>query len=182
MDPPAFSLSKKKRIEIVEDAARPFRPYQEEQWSEKFEELCEFKKNKGHCVVPHTYTANPALARWVTRQRYQYKLRKVGKQSTMTDRRVTALEDNCFIWDSHGVAWQQRCNELCEYKKDNGGHCNVPSNSPLHPQLATWVKCQRRQHTLYWDGKTSNMTLGRIAELEKLGFEWQLRGSNKNAP
>jgi hypothetical protein len=180
MDPPAFSLSKKKRTEVVEDAARPFRPYQEEQWSEKFEELCEFKKNKGHCFVPHTYTANPALARWVTRQRYQYKLRKVGKQSTMTDQRVTALEDHCFIWDSHGVAWQQRWNELCEYKKDSGGHCNVPSNSPSHPQLATWVKCQRRQYTLYWDGKISNMTLGRITELEKLGFEWQLRGS-KNA-
>jgi hypothetical protein len=176
----AASSSKKQRTETAEEAARRFRPYQAEQWSEKFEELCEFKKNKGHCCVPHTYTENPALARWVKRQRYQYKLKNEGKQSTMTDQRVVALEDHCFIWDSHGAAWQERWNELCDYKKNNGGHCNVPSNFPSNPQLATWVKCQRRQYKLYWDGKTSNMTLGRIAELEKLGFEWELRGS-KNA-
>jgi hypothetical protein len=179
MDPPA-SASKKQRTETPEEAARRFRPYQAEQWSEKFEELCEFKKNKGHCCVPHTFTDNPALARWVKRQRYQYKLKNEGKQSTMTDERVVALDNKSFIWDSHGAAWQERLNELCDYKKDKNGHCNVPSNFPSNPQLATWVKCQRRQHKLYWDGKTSNMTLRRIAELENVGFEWELRGS-KNA-
>ena len=174
-----ISNNKKQRTETHEEAARRFRPYQAEQWSEKFQELCEFKKNKGHCCVPHTFTENPALARWVKRQRYQYKLKNEGKQSTMTDQRVIALEEHSFIWDSHGAAWQERWNELCDYKNDNG-QCNVPSNFPLNPRLATWVKCQRRQYKLYWDGKTSNMTLGRIAELEKLGFEWELRGS-KNA-
>jgi hypothetical protein len=174
-----LASSKKQRTETPEEAERRFRPYQAEQWSEKFAELCEFKKNKGHCCVPHTYKENPALARWVKRQRYQYKLKNEGKQSTMTDERVIALENNGFIWDSHRAAWQERWNELCDYKKDNR-HCNVPSNFPSNPQLATWVKCQRRQYKLYWDGKTSNMTLGRITELEKLDFEWELRGS-KNA-
>lgn len=173
------SSNKKQRTETNEEAARRFRPYQAEQWSEKFQELCDFKKNKGHCCVPHTFTENPALARWVKRQRYQYKLKNEGKQSTMTDQRVIALEEHSFIWDSHGAAWQERWDELCDYKKESH-HCNVPSNFPSNPQLATWVKCQRRQYKLYWDGKTSNMTLGRIAELEKLGFEWELRGS-KNA-
>jgi hypothetical protein len=45
-------------------AMRRFRPYQAEQWSEKFQELLDFKQEKGHCCVPHTYQENPALARW----------------------------------------------------------------------------------------------------------------------
>jgi hypothetical protein len=171
---PEEQTFKRKRME--EDEARRFRPYQAEQWSEKFDELCQFKKEKGHCCVPHTYKENAALARWVKRQRYQYKLKNEGNQATMTDERVVALTNIGFVWDSHGAAWIDRRNELKEYHEANG-HSNVPSNYPSIPQLATWVKCQRRQYKLFWDGKTSNMTLARIAELEKLEFEWELRGS-----
>eukprot|EP00525_Craspedostauros_australis_P011548 CAMPEP_0198113574 /NCGR_PEP_ID=MMETSP1442-20131203/5207_1 /TAXON_ID= /ORGANISM="Craspedostauros australis, Strain CCMP3328" /LENGTH=517 /DNA_ID=CAMNT_0043770703 /DNA_START=186 /DNA_END=1739 /DNA_ORIENTATION=- len=163
----------------AEDDQRRFRPYQSEQWAEKFEELLAFKKERGHCCVPHTFEENPALARWVKRQRYQYKLKNECKQSTMTDDRVKTLENVGFIWDSHSAAWFDRLNELGDYKKGHG-NCNVPSNYPANPQLATWVKCQRRQYKLFWDGKTSNMTLERISELEKLGFEWELRSHNKN--
>ena len=173
-----FLPNKKQREQLPEEDANRFRPYQSEQWSEKFEELCQFKTQKGHCCVPHTYNENPSLARWVKRQRYQYKLKNEGKQSTMTDERVVLLENIGFIWDSHGAAWEDRLNELKEYRQANG-HCNVPSNYPPNAQLATWVKCQRRQFKLFWEGKTSNMTLGRIAELEKLGFEWELRCSSK---
>jgi hypothetical protein len=144
---------------------RRFRPYQAEQWQEKFDELYSYYQKHGHCSVPHTFPPNPALARWVKRQRYQYKLMTSGQQSTMTRERVKALEDIGFVWDSHGQAH---------------GDCNVPSNYPPNPQLATWVKCQRRQYKLYWEGSSSNMTLERISDLEKIGFEWELRGP-KNA-
>jgi hypothetical protein len=160
--------------DLADEDPRRFRPYQAEQWTEKFEELCEFRKVNGHAAVPHTYKENPSLARWVKRQRYQYKLKNEGKQSTMTDERVDALEKIGFVWDSHGAAWHERLSELRDYRTTTG-HCNVPSNYPSNPQLATWVKCQRRQYKLFWDGKTSNMTLERIAELEKIGFEWELR-------
>ena len=56
-------------ISCVEDGYR-FRPYQAEQWTEKFDELIEFRKERGHCCVPHTFKENPSLARWVKRQRY----------------------------------------------------------------------------------------------------------------
>ena len=162
------------------DDARRFRPYQAEQWTEKFDELVQFRQERGHCCVPHTFKENPALARWVKRQRYQYKLKNEGKQSTMTDERIVALEKIGFIWDSHGAAWFDRLNELADYRKLQG-HCNVPSNYPKNPQLATWVKCQRRQYKLFWDGKTSNMTLARISELERLGFEWELRAHKSSS-
>ena len=185
--PPAKKQRMSSDADLTEDGAlvdgedaRRFRPYQAEQWTEKFDELVLFRQERGHCCVPHTFKENPALARWVKRQRYQYKLKNEGKQSTMTDERIIALEKIGFIWDSHGAAWFDRLNELSDYRKLQG-HCNVPSNYPKNPQLATWVKCQRRQYKLFWDGKTSNMTLGRIAELEKLGFEWELR-AHKSSP
>ena len=155
-----------------------FRPYQSGQWSEKFEELCEYRKTHGHCLVPHTYHQNLPLARWVKRQRYQFKLMKEGKSSTMTEERVTALEDIGFVWDSQGAAWSERHEELRSYAS-HYGHCNVPSNYGENPQLATWVKCQRRQYKLFQEGKPSNMTVQRIQELNALGFEWELRTYKK---
>jgi hypothetical protein len=160
------------------EEGRRFRPYQAGQWAEKFEELCEYRHNMGHCLVPHTYGENLPLARWVKRQRYQYKLMVEGKQSTMTDERVTALEDIGFVWDSQGAAWAERLNELAEFRKIYM-HCNVPSNYSENSQLATWVKCQRRQYKLHVEGKASNMTPLRISSLENMGFEWELRSYKK---
>ena len=99
---------------------RRFRPYQSEQWTEKFQELCDFRRAKGHCQVPHTYAENPPLARWVKRQRYQYKLKMEEKQSTMTDQRIHALEKIGFIWDSHAAAWAEKLHELMDYTKTRG--------------------------------------------------------------
>jgi Helicase associated domain len=157
---------------------RRFRPYQAGQWSEKFQELCDYRDEFGHCLVPHTYNENLALARWVKRQRYQYKLMIEAKSSTMTQDRVTALEDIGFVWDSQGAAWGERLGELLEFKKAYH-HCNVPSNFSENPRLATWIKCQRRQYKLFMENKPSNMTSQRTQHLEKLGFEWELRSYKK---
>jgi hypothetical protein len=180
------AASKKRRREAPSDdddddcseEGRRFRPYQAGQWAEKFEELCEYRHNMGHCIVPHTFSENLPLARWVKRQRYQHKLMVEGKQSTMTDERVTALEDIGFVWDSQGAAWAERLYELAEFRKIYM-HCNVPSKYSENSQLATWVKCQRRQYKMHVEGKTSNMTPLRISSLENTGFEWELRSYKK---
>lgn len=116
-----------------------FREYQAEIWSEKFEDLCEFRRQFGHCHVPHTYTDNAPLAQWVKRQRYQYKLKAEGKRSTLSDERVRLLNNIGFIWNSHDVVWEERWNELSVFKHTHG-HCIVPSNYESNPQLAVWVK------------------------------------------
>eukprot|EP00523_Entomoneis_sp_CCMP467_P006632 CAMPEP_0168732892 /NCGR_PEP_ID=MMETSP0724-20121128/8001_1 /TAXON_ID=265536 /ORGANISM="Amphiprora sp., Strain CCMP467" /LENGTH=343 /DNA_ID=CAMNT_0008779917 /DNA_START=113 /DNA_END=1144 /DNA_ORIENTATION=- len=161
-----------------DDLDRRFRPYQSGQWTEKFDELVEYRKTMGHCLVPHTYHENLPLARWVKRQRYQFKLMKEGKSSTMTPDRVRALEEIGFIWDSQGAAWSERLEELRQYRM-RFGHCNVPSNYSENPQLATWVKCQRRQYKLYQEQKPSNMTAVRIEQLNVINFEWELRSYKK---
>ena len=43
------------------------------------------------------------------------------------------------------------------------------------------VKCQRRQYKLYWEGKPSGMNPGRIAELDRVGFCWEIRPNGEHA-
>jgi hypothetical protein len=155
-----------------------FRPFQADQWDLKFDELIDWKKEHGHCNVPYTFLENPPLARWVKRQRYQYKLMNEGKASTMTDRRVKALENAGFIWDAHGMAWEERLKDLQQYLEEHGD-CNVPTLYMANQKLATWVKCQRRQYKLFCDGKTSTMNLDRINRLIRMGFTWEVRGPRK---
>jgi hypothetical protein len=179
---PYMSSSRDTDLATDDNAGKRFRQYQAEQWSEKFEELIQFKKVHGHCCVPHTFKPNAGLARWVKRQRYQYKLWLEEKSySTITQARVDVLEQLGFVWDSHNAAWETRYSELCDYKKVHG-NTNVPSNYRKF-KLAAWVKCQRRQYKTFRggdsEGKKTHLSLERIHRLETLGFEWELRFRTK---
>lgn len=157
-----------------------FRDYQEQQWNEKFQELVKFKSIHGHCAVPHQFDGDPALSRWVKRQRYQYKLlQKLSNESTMTKSRVEMLENIGFVWDSHAVAWEERLRELKEFQAEFG-HCDVPSYYLKNPALAVWVKRQRRQVKLFWKGERSTITENRFEALRDLGFTWELRRSKNS--
>jgi hypothetical protein len=151
-----------------------FHNYQAGQWAERFNELCLYREKNGNCLVPNKYRESLSLARWVTRQRYQYKLMIEGGSSTLTEERIKALEDIGFAWDSQGAAWDERLEELKKFRSIYI-HCNVPSNYHENPQLALWVKCQRSQYRLFMEDKASNMTPQRICYLEAVGFKWQLR-------
>lgn len=151
-----------------------FRAYQAENWTEKFEELLQFRDVNGHCLVPNCHPDNPALAQWTKRQRYQYKLKMDGKRSTITDERVRALDEAGFVWDSHKAVWAERLEELKEFKKEFG-HCNVPSRYQTNHQLAIWVKRQRRQWKNKMDRQPNCMTDERQRKLEALGFVWDMK-------
>lgn len=107
-------------------------------------------------------------------ERYQHKLKMEGKPSTMTDERVLALNALGFVWNAHEAGWEERFNELLQFKAEKG-HCNVPSLYKVNQKLATWVKCARRQYKLLIAGKKSNMTLERATRLASVGFVWELR-------
>eukprot|EP00553_Chaetoceros_curvisetus_P002123 CAMPEP_0204625150 /NCGR_PEP_ID=MMETSP0717-20131115/10898_1 /ASSEMBLY_ACC=CAM_ASM_000666 /TAXON_ID=230516 /ORGANISM="Chaetoceros curvisetus" /LENGTH=407 /DNA_ID=CAMNT_0051640773 /DNA_START=42 /DNA_END=1265 /DNA_ORIENTATION=+ len=155
--------------------SKRFKPFHEEKWNEHLDQLRAFKKKFGHCLVPHTFPENQHLARWVKRQRRQYKLMLTGnKCSTMTQERVDILNDEGFIWDSHDIVWRERYNQLVEYKAKHG-HTRVPSYCQENPQLASWVKCQRRQYKLFWEGKRSSMSAERTELLESIGFTWEVK-------
>jgi hypothetical protein len=114
----------------------------------------------------------------VKRQRYQYKLKRDGRHSTLIDDRELALERLGFAWDHRGAAWMEHWNQLCEYQKRNG-HSNVPSSNngdPEYRQLAMWVSGQRRQYRLHKRGDSSFLTPERIRKMKSLGFVWNPRG------
>ena len=154
-----------------------FREFQTEIWSDRFEELCAFRRFHGHCHVPHHYSESTALAEWVKRQRYQFKLKLEGKRNTLTEERICVLHEIDFVWSSHDAVWEERFQNLLVYKHVNG-HCLVPS-SFRHPQLAVWTKRQRREYKKYQSGVSNSMTPDRIKKLENIGFVWDCRGMNK---
>ena len=153
-------------------AGPKFRKYQAENWSQRISELKQFVQKHGHCVVPHDYPKNQVLSRWAKRQRYQYKLYQAGSlRSSMNKDRVNALEDLGFCWDAHKTLWNDRFQELREFV-DEKGHPNVPTTYCKNAQLATWVKCQRRQYKLWKSGARANINGNRVKALESLGFKW----------
>jgi hypothetical protein len=69
-------------------------------WSVRFQQLCEFKVQFGHYLVPVKYSANPDLGPWVSKQRYYCRLLQNGKASRITAERVRALESVGFEWET----------------------------------------------------------------------------------
>lgn len=168
------SGTKDNRHRHNDGGGRRFRDYEADLWSERFAELLQFKEVHGHCLVPHIYPLNPLLSQWVKRQRYQFKLKGIGRHSTLTDDRHQKLEAVGFVWHCHHASWYEKLDALREYKAQNGD-CRVPAR--YHDKsLAVWVKCQRRQRKLFREGQPCSISKHRIDLLDKMGFEWNPRG------
>ena len=123
-----------------------FRASHLEQWNQRFNELVRYRLQNGNCLVPLEYVPNPRLSFWVKRQRCQYKLKMEGKHSTLTPDRKKALDELGFVWDSHLATWEEKFNELLQFRSAHG-HCNVNRNDDYN--LSIWVKSQKRQMKLY---------------------------------
>jgi len=177
-------------------------------WNQRFQELKAYRLEHGDCLVPYVYHPNTALGRWVANQRTQYRYYMNAKQDGTTDsyargmneERIALLEAEGFIWNT-GVdsekcgkqprapssidSWDQRFQELQDFKKSNG-HCNVPTKYKPNPALGHWVTRQRDQYRLYMEEQQagnsvcarSSMTEDRVAKLGRLGFSWTLQVRN----
>ena len=139
-------------------------------WSVRFQQLCEFKEQFGHCLVPKRYSANPKLGNWVLNQRRIYRLYQEEKPSYMTGERIQELESVGFKWETGAFNWSVRFQQLLEFKVQFG-HCLVPIKYSAHPKLGRWVSHQRNNYRLYQEGKPSRMTGERIRELESIEFK-----------
>ena len=139
-------------------------------WDEMYAELVEYKEKNGHCKVPDSYKANgKRVGKWVNNQRTQYKLFTEGKKSSMTQGRINKLNSLKFVWVAK-VTWEERFEELVEYKEKNG-HCKVPTGNA---GLGMWVSNQRTQYKLFTEGKKSKITQDRIDKLNGIRFDWVL--------
>jgi hypothetical protein len=140
-------------------------------WSVRFQQLCEFKVQFGHYLVPIKYPANPELGPWVSKQRYHCKLYNEGKPSPMTEERIRELESVGFKWEPNYVSWNERFAQLRDFTAQFG-HCVVPPRYTANPKLGRWVTTQRHNFKWYQEGTPSPMTADRIRVLENIGFEW----------
>ena len=155
-----------------EQKPKRFRDYQTDQWDKRYKELRQIYSETGRSAVHHADSSKKGLARWIKRQRAQYKLRQEDKPSSMTDDRIQKLNFINFVWDSHSTVWEDRLLEL-ELFQAKHKHCNVTSsNYPTGGTLVSWVKSQRRQYRLLQEGRKSNLTPRRIQQLECLGFQF----------
>jgi hypothetical protein len=112
-------------------------------WKDRLDKLANYRKIHRDCNVPERCSENIQLAKWVATQRRYYRLHRQGKTSPMTNYRIQAMESLGFEWGSHVAAWEDRLNELADYRKIHG-HCNVPYNyvHRKHPDGSLGLKAK----------------------------------------
>lgn len=87
-----------------------------EKWDIKFKELEDYKAEHRNCKVPANDPDHLSLGRWVSSIRREYKKRQEGKKNQLTDERVLKLVSIGFDFSIHGTNWDQKYQELLEYK------------------------------------------------------------------
>ena len=139
-------------------------------WMDKYRELEQFHQKHGHTRVLSTSPGCSRLYDWNDRQRQK------RKKGLLTEDRVRLLEALGFEWDSAPTglghraevleaAWRGRLAELAAFKERHG-HCLVPYTVAEHQSLAVWANTQRLSR------RKGQLTAGRLAALEALGFVW----------
>jgi superfamily II DNA or RNA helicase len=142
------------RIRIV-DATAPA-------WHEGYAHAHAWQQRHGDLNIPqsHTCPSGFRLGSWLGRQRV---LRNSGQ---LAADRIAALDGLGMIWDVLEEAWLRAYQEACAWQEQHG-HLEVPPDvrTADGTGLATWLTNQRSA----W--RNGTLAAGRIALLEKIGFE-----------
>jgi hypothetical protein len=132
---------------------------QEARWERWRSQLVKFRDVHGHCDVPIRFETNPQLATWVSAQRQALRKGKLSRE------RRDRLDKDGFLWGIF-IPWDHTYEKLLRYKKAHG-HCKVPQNYPADPELASWVKNQRKAFIV------GELQENRQKLLEKAGFVFE---------
>jgi Helicase associated domain len=130
-------------------------------WTRLFDQLMEYQRQHGDCLVPSKYPKDRELGNFVKGLR--------AEADTLSRDRREQLDAIGFAWDQHEVNWLARFHELQKFQRQHG-HCLVSRSQRDHDAeytgLGEWVRTQRRyRHTL--DTK-------RTQQLDSIGFVWGL--------
>jgi len=128
-----------------------------ESWDEWFGQLVRFKQREGHCLVPIEHIEDGLkLGKRVSRQRTE--------KSTLSDQRLSRLNELGFVWDPFNDQWEQGFSLLSTFKQREG-HCLVPYEHIEDGfRLDKWVSRQRTEK--------SPLSDERRCRLNELGFVW----------
>jgi hypothetical protein len=125
-----------------------------------------YREDYGDCrVQTHFKTGDGfALGRWVSGRRTAY------REGRLSEERINELNELGFIWDSLQDAFELGLVRLQKYK-DVHGNCRVPLKFRTEEglPLGKWVSSRRQ------DRIKGRLSRDRIAELNELGFIWDLK-------
>lgn len=158
--PKATAKSTKKSE--VKFRAKKKSPRKRRTWKESFQELAAFRRQHGHCNVPHRGD-NRSLGQWVSKQK--------RIKDDLSSEQVEQLNGIDFNWakqaDSFQQNWNNNFDKLKQFKRKHG-HMKVPITYEEDPALAIWVAEQRK---LYRKEKLSD---DRKNRLDELGMIWYI--------
>ncbi len=133
-------------------------------WRQRYEQLLKFREEYGHCNVSTTDVKYAKLSRWVQHQRAEKKKRDKGQPSRLSIERERLLEDIGFIWSYKEYRWQEKLDQLREYKNKHG-HCNVPTKEG---ELGSWVMTQRSRYN------KGLLSPEQVDALNEIDFIWDM--------
>ena len=160
-------------------------------WEARLANLVAYKVEHGDCNVPNHWADDPGLGWWVIKQRQYKKALDRGEPCYgMTTARAGRLDELGFAWELSAVAigkgnrddagWEDSLAKLKAYKRKHG-NCNVPRHWAEDPALGGWVDRQRKLKKRLDRGEPcEGMTAARAANLEALGFAWELSTGAQN--
>lgn len=131
----------------------------QDSWTDLYNQLLQFQRRHGHCLVPTLYRENPKLGRWVAVQRYRRRINALNAEQ------IQKLDRIGFVWSPSDLMWERMFQALRQFIRDHG-HANVPENYPPNVQLARWVQTQRHRRWKGW------LSPERIRRLDTVGFLW----------
>jgi hypothetical protein len=134
----------------------------ERSWDRHIAELKRFRDAYGHADVPLSYAKNPALGRWLNKQRQK------NREERLPLHRVRALTALGVEWNAVHALWEGQWKALVAFKKKHG-HCNVPAQYWANRRLGQWLSRQR------YSKKQGQLSRERIQRLTNLGVVWSLK-------
>ena len=136
-----------------------------EQWDQGLVHLRKFVEQKGHARVAQSYKTTDGfkLGTWVSSQR------TVKRNGTLSTERIAKLDLLGFSWDPLEERWHQAIVKLKSFIREHN-HASVPQSFKTEDGfgLGNWVTKKRGQK------KTGSLTSSQIAELDALGFVWDV--------
>jgi hypothetical protein len=149
----------------------------DKKWNMKYEQLVEYKRTNGNCMVPRRYDQNKSLGQWVMKQRVGHNNNKLGidRKMLLDEIGFAWKPDRALTYKKDDKPWHQQYEKVVEFKRSHG-HCMVPRRYQQDESLWIWVHTQRKFHN------HNKMRLARKVLLDELDFAWKVEVDNSFKP
>ena len=137
-------------------------------WRSHYLALIAYREKHHDCRVPQQWSENKRLATWVGTQRTRW------KRGLLSADKIQMLERIGFEWSIGLGTWDERFQELCDYKTAHQ-NCRVPTRWKENRTLASWVVEQR------YDRRKGKLRGDYEQRLTEIGFEWEVPGGAARA-